>query len=145
MNFDMLIKRTLTAISLLYIFDEGNSWRDVTPSLPLHFAHFKEITFVGSTVYVAADEGVLSSETGAHWRVITGGAGERPIIDKFTMDGIKVYGIGDAGVYRLDTQRRWKQIASEVPDEISALAIANNRLYSATEHRGILHISLEEK
>ena len=128
---------------LFQSFDEGNSWRDVTPSLPLHFARFKEITFVGSTVYIATDAGVLSSETGAHWRVITDGAGERPIIDKFTMDGIKVYGIGDAGVYRLDTQRRWKQIASEVPDEISALAIANNRLYSATEDRGILHISLE--
>ena len=128
---------------LFQSFDEGNSWRDVTPSLPLHFARFKEITFVGSTVYVATDEGVLSSETGAHWRVITDSAGERPIIDKFAMDGIRVYGIGDVGVYRLDPQSRWEQISSEMPDEISALAIANNKLYSATEDRGILHISLE--
>ena len=128
---------------LFQSFDEGNSWRDVTPSLPLHFARFKEITFVGSTVYVATDEGVLSSKTGAHWRVITDSAGERPIIDKFAMDGIRVYGIGDVGVYRLDPQSRWEQISSEMPDEISALAIANNKLYSATEDRGILHISLE--
>ena len=128
---------------LFQSFDEGNSWRDVTPSLPLHFARFKEITFVGSTVYVATDEGVLSSKTGAHWRVITDGSGERPIIDKFAMDGIRVYGIGDVGVYRLDPQSRWEQISSEMPDEISALAIANNKLYSATEDRGILHISLE--
>ena len=130
---------------LFQSFDEGNSWRDVTPSLPLQFGRFKEITFVGSTVYVATDEGVLSSETGAHWRVITDSAGARPLIDKFAMDGINVYGIGDAGIYRLDTHSQWTQVASEVPDEINALAIANNKLYSATEDRGILHIALEEK
>ena len=130
---------------LFQSFDGGNSWRDVTPSLPLYFARFKEITFVGSTVYVATDEGVLSSETGAHWSVITDGAGERTIIDKFATDGIKVYGIGDAGIYRLDTRRQWKQVASDVPNEINALAIANNKLYSATEDRGILHIALEEE
>ena len=130
---------------LFQSFDEGNSWRDVTPSLPLHFERFKEITFVGSTVYVATDEGVLSSETGAHWRVITDSTGAHPIIDKFTMDGTKVYGIGDTGIYRLDARHQWKQISSEVPDEINALAIVNNRLYSATEDRGILHIALEEK
>lgn len=128
---------------LFQSFDEGNSWRDVTPSLPLHFMRFKEITFVGSTVYVATDEGVLSSETGVHWRVITDGAGELTIIDKFAMDDTKVYGISDAGVYHLDARSQWTQVASDVPDEINALAIANNKLYSATEDRGILHISLE--
>ena len=130
---------------LFQSFDSGNSWRDVTPSLPLYFARFKEITFVGSTVYVTTNEGVLSSETGAHWRVITDSTGARTIIDKFAMDGTKVYGINDAGVYRLDTHSRWEQISSEVPDKISALTIANNKLYSATEDRGILHISLEEE
>ena len=130
---------------LFQSFDSGNSWRDVTPSLPLYFARFKEITFVGSTVYVTTNEGVLSSETGAHWRVITDSTGARTIIDKFAMDGTKVYGINDAGVYRLDTHSRWEQISSEVPDKISALTIANNKLYSATKDRGILHISLEEE
>ncbi|MYC74662.1 sigma-70 family RNA polymerase sigma factor [Candidatus Poribacteria bacterium] len=130
---------------LFQSLDGGNSWRDVTPSLPLYFARFKEITFVGSTVYVATDEGVLSSETGAHWRLITDSAGERAIIDKFAMNGTKVYGIGDAGIYRLDARSQWKQVASDVPDEINALAIANNKLYSATEDRGILHIALEEE
>ena len=129
---------------LFQSLDGGSSWRDVTPSLPLHFARFKEITFVGSTVYVATDEGVLSSETGEHWRVITDSAGAHTIINKFAMDGTKVYGIGNAGIYHLDAGRQWKQVASEVPDEINALAIANNKLYSATEDRGILHIALEE-
>ena len=130
---------------LFQSFDSGNSWRDVTSSLPLHFALFKEIAFVGSTVYVATDEGVLSSETGAHWRVLTDSTRARPIINKFAMDGIEVYGIGDAGIYRLDTHNQWEQISSEVPDKVSAFTVANNKLYSATEDRGILHISLEGK
>ncbi len=123
--------------------DGGMYWKDVTPSLPLRFTYFNEITFAGSTIYVATDTGVLTSQTGEYWRVITDGAGERPIIDKFAMEGIKVYGIGDAGIYHLDARRQWKRVASEVPDEINALAIANNKLYSATEDRGILHISLD--
>ena len=125
--------------------DEGNSWKDVTPSLPLRFTRFNEILFVGSTVYVATDTGVLASQTGEHWRVLTESTGADTLIDRLTVDGTKVYGIGDAGVYHLDTRRQWNQISSEVPDEISALAIVSNKLYSATEDRGILHISLEGK
>ena len=123
--------------------DEGNSWKDVTPSLPLRFTRFNEIVFVGSTVYVATDTAVLASQTGEHWRVLTDSTGAYTLIDRLTVDGTKVYGIGEAGVYHLDTRRQWNQISSEVPDEISALAIVSNKLYSATEDRGIFHISLE--
>ena len=129
---------------LFQSFDGGSSWRDVTPSLPLHFTDFKEITFVGSTVYVATDAGVLSFETGAHWRVLTDSAGARPIIDRFAVDGSTVYGVGAIGIYHLDPRSQWKQISSEVPDRINALAIVNDKLYSATEESGILHISLAE-
>ena len=130
---------------LFQSLDGGTSWRDVTPSLPLRFTGFKEIVFVGASVYVATDTGVLASQTGEHWRVLTDSAGARPIIDRFTVDGTKVYGIGDSGVYHLDTRGQWKQISSEVPDEISTFAILNNKLYSATERKGIFHISLGEE
>ena len=130
---------------LFQSFDGGSSWRDVTPSLPLHFTYFKEITFVGSTVYVATDEGVLSSETGAHWRVLTDSAGTRPIIDRFAVRHTTLYGVSDIGIYHLDTGSQWKRISSEVPDRINALTIVNNKLYSATEDRGILSISLAEE
>ncbi len=129
---------------LFQSFDDGNSWKDVTPSLPLNFAHFKEITFVGSSVYVATDEGVLSSETGAHWRVLTDSAGTRPIIDRFAVDGTTIYGVGDIGAYRLDTRSQWKQISSEPLGETVALAVLNDKLYNAIKDRGILHISLAE-
>ena len=130
---------------LFQSFDSGSSWRDVTPSLPLHFARFNEITFVGSTVYVATDEGVLSSETGAHWRVLTDNVGTRPIIDRFAVVGLTIYGISDIGAYRLDTGNQWEKISSEALGETVALAVINDKLYSAIEDRGIFHISLAEE
>ncbi|RKU18428.1 hypothetical protein C6500_12980 [Candidatus Poribacteria bacterium] len=130
--------------------DEGRSWRDVTPSLPLHCTRFNDIVFVGSTLYVATDDGVMISQNGEQWLVLTDNAGERPIINRFAVDSSKVYGIGDAGGYRLDTRMQWKQIFSGVPNEISTLTIANDKLYSATDYvkrlkeKGLFYISLEE-
>ena len=129
---------------LFQSLDEGNSWRDITSSLPLRFTHFKEITFIGSTLYVSTDEGVLVSQTGEHWRVLTDSAGTRPIIDRFAADNTKVYGTGDAGVYHLDTRSRWQKISSESVNDVISLAVIKNRLYSVVNGRWIFHISLEE-
>ena len=130
---------------LFQSLDGGKNWKDITLSLPLRFTHFNEILFVGSTVYVATDAGVLASQTGEHWRVITDNFGERPIINRFAIDGITVYGAGDAGVYRLDTLGKWEQISSEVLGDVISLAVINNRLYTAINERGIFHISLGEE
>ena len=130
---------------LFQSLDGGSSWRDVTSNLPLHFTRFKEITFVGSTVYIATDEGVLSSETGAYWRVLTDSLGQRRIIDRFAVDSTTIYGVSDSRVYRLDTRSQWKQISSEALGETVALAVINDKLYSAIKDRGIFHISLEEE
>ena len=130
---------------LFQSLDGGSSWRDVTPSLPLYFTRFKEITFVGLTVYVATDEGVLSSETGAHWRVLTDSIGGYPIIDRFAVDGPTIYGVGNIGAYRLDTRNQWKQVSSEALGETAALAVLNDKLYSAIKDHGIFHISLAEE
>ena len=129
---------------LFQSFDEGSNWRDVTPNLPLRFTRFKEIVFFGSTVYVTTDEGVLVSETGEHWRVITDKADTRVVITQFVVDGTEVYGVGDTGAYRLEARGKWEQISSEVTGKILALAVTNGRLYNAVEERGIFHISLEE-
>ena len=135
---------------LFQSLDEGSNWRDVTPNLPLHFTSFKEIVFVGSTVYVATDAGVLVSETGEHWRVIIDRSGAPIVINHFAMNhfavvGPRVYGVGDMGVYGLDTDGRWRQFAAEVPGEVVSLGIIDNRLYSATEDHGMFHISLTEE
>ena len=130
--------------------DGGINWRDVTPNLPLRFTSFKEIVFVGSTVYVATDTGVLVSETGEHWRVIMDKSRTPIVINHFAMNHFavaspRVYGAGDMGVYGLDTDGRWRQFASEVPGKVVSLDIINNKLYGATEDRGIFQISLAEE
>ena len=128
---------------LFQSLDEGNSWKDITSNLPLRFTRFKEVTFIGSAIYVATDKGTLVSQTGDHWSVLTDSADKHLIVDRFTTDGTKVYGIGDAGVYRLDASGQSKQISSNVPDKILALAVSHNRLYSVTQQRGLFHIPLE--
>ncbi len=123
--------------------DGGSNWRDITPNLLLRFNHFKEIVFSGSTLYVATDKGVLVSETGEYWRVMTDRADTRVVINQFALDSTEVYGIADTGVYRLDTGGHWEQFSAEVPEGVDALAITNGRLYSAVRERGIFNMSLE--
>ena len=129
--------------NLLRSLDGGSNWRDITPNLPLHFNHFKEIVFSGSTLYVATDKGVLVSETGEYWRVVTDRTDTRIVINQFALDSTEVYGIADTGVYRLDTGGHWEQFSAEVPEGMDALAITNGRLYGAVTERGIFNMSLE--
>ena len=128
---------------LFQSLDGGKSWKNITPTLPLQFTRFKQIIFAGTTVYVATDEGVLSSETGAHWQVLTDGMGALTVINKFAVHHTSVYGADDAGIYRLDTRGKWKQVSASVPDKIVSLAVSNDRLYIATQRHGIFHIPLE--
>ena len=126
--------------------DAGSSWRDITPNLPFHFTCFKEIVFAGPTVYIATDSGILASKTGEHWRVIT----DEAVIDRFAVDGttpqnIQIYGAGDTGVYRLDVHDKWKRISPGVPGQVLSLVVNRDKLYVATKHRGMFHISLDDE
>ena len=123
--------------------DGGDTWRDLTSNLPLRFARFNEIVFANSTVYVATDAGVLASQTGEDWRAITDKVGTHIVIDRLAVADTEVYGAGDTGVYRLNSRNRWEKISPEVPDGVVALVINGKKLYVATEHRGMFHVSLE--
>ena len=125
---------------LFQSLDSGNSWKDITPNLPLRFTCFKGIVFAGLTVYIATDAGVLASRTGMHWRVIA----DDVVIDGFAVDGSTVYGAGDKGVYRLDVDDKWEQISPVVPGKVLSLVFDRDRLYVATERRGMFYILLEE-
>ena len=124
--------------------DGGNTWKDLTANLPLRFKHFNDIVFADSTVYVATDAGVLTSEDGDHWGVITDKEGTHIAIDQITADATTVYGAGDGGVYRLNNRGTWEKIAPEVPDNVTSFVINGDRLYIATEHRGMFYVSLEK-
>ena len=126
---------------LFQSLDGGDTWKDLTSSLPLRFTHFNEIICVGTTVYVATDNGVLSSQNGEYWRVVTDKIGTPIVIDRFAVDGTTVYGAGDTGVYHLESE--WQQISPEVPDKVISLVVSNDKLYIATEQHGLFHISLE--
>ena len=130
---------------LFQSFDEGTNWKDVTPNLPLQFKRFGEITFVGSAVYVSTNKGVLTSQTGEHWRVLTDTEGERLIVASLAVDDTTVYGVCNAGAYRLDNRGNWKKVSPEVPDGIRELVFANNKLYIITYQRGMFHVSLENE
>lgn len=64
----------------------GESWRDITLSLPSTFTHIKDIVFANMKVYVATDKGVLCSQTGEYWRMLTDNIGRHIVIDKLAMD-----------------------------------------------------------
>ena len=66
------------------------------------------------------------------------------IIDRLAVDGATVYGAGDKGVYRLDVHGDSEQISPGVPGKIRSFVVDRNRLYVATEQRGMFYISLEE-
>ena len=126
-------------------FDSGNTWKDLTSNLPLRFEHFNDIVFAGSTVYVATDTGVLTSEDGENWRVITDKTGVNTIMDRMTVAGAAVYGVGSGGAHRLDKRGEWEKISPGVPGSIISATINGDRLYVATKKRGMLHISLENE
>ena len=131
--------------SLFQSFDSGVTWKDLTANLPLRFERFNEITFAGSTVYVATDAGVLTSEDGEHWRALTDTAGTHTLINRMAVDTATVYGVGDEGAYQLNNRDEWEKISPEVPDNVTYLVISGNRLYITTEHRGMFHVSLEKE
>ena len=125
-------------------FDRGNNWLDLTPALPYPVKVFKDIVFAGSTVYVAADAGVTTSDSGKNWRPITDAEGTNLIMEQLAAEGTTLYGITEkTGVYRLESGS-WKQIVSEIPEGVNSLAVDGNTLYVGTQNRGMLRFNLEK-
>ncbi|MDE0313953.1 MAG: sigma-70 family RNA polymerase sigma factor [Candidatus Poribacteria bacterium] len=130
---------------LFQSLDVGKSWKDITSTLPLEFGRFKEIVFAGSTVHVATDNGVLTSESGQYWRVLTDSSGKNIVIASLAVDGNTVYGVGDAGIFELNDDNEWQKISPEVPDEVRDLVIHNDKFYIVTNNRGMFHIPLKKE
>ena len=129
---------------LIVSFDRGNNWIDLTPALPFAVKAFKEIMFVGPTVYVATDAGVTASDSGKNWRAITNAEETNLTMEHLAVDGTTLYGITkNTGAYRLKSGT-WEQVVSEIPDNVTSLAVDGDTLYVGTEYNEILHFNLEE-
>ena len=131
---------------LFQSLDSGDNWRDITSMLPIRFANFKEITFAGSTICIATDKGVLISQTGEYWQVITDKNQMPAVIDKFAVNGTAIYSVGDTGTYRLNADSEWELLSADIPNShIISLIFSNNRLYAGTRNFGMFQISLTEQ
>ena len=124
---------------LVVSFDKGTNWIDLTPALPFHVNDYKEILFAGTTVYVATDAGIITSDDGRRWNTI----GDNLIMEHLANDGNTLYGVKDTGVYRLESGT-WKNVVSEMPESVTSLAADGNTLYVGTRNNGMLHFTLEK-
>ena len=130
---------------LFQSFDEGDTWNDVTTSLPFSVTYFNTIAYAGSTIYVATDKGVASSNDGISWQATTDAEGMPLIIEKLAVDGTTVYGTNQQRVYQLKANANtWQQVTPEIPVRVHSLAVDGNTLYVGTAGSGVLRFMLDE-
>ena len=124
---------------LFQSLDNGDTWNDITDTLPFPFVYFKEIIFVGSAVYVSTNNGVMHSQDGETWHALTD-TDESPLrMDQIVAEDAILYGVCDSGVYQVDDQTgTWKQIAPVAPHAATSLAIDGDTFYIGTKHSGVL-------
>ena len=126
---------------LFQSLDNGDTWKDITESLPFPFVYFKEIVFVGSTVYISTNKGVMTSLNGEVWRALTDTDGDTLLIDRVASDDSTLYGVCDSGVYRVDDQTgTWQQIAPVAPHAATSFAVDGDMLYIGTKQNGVLRL-----
>jgi hypothetical protein len=129
---------------LVVLFDRGNNWIDLTPALPFAVKVFKDIVVAGSTVSVATDAGIITSDEGKHWHTITDADGTNLIMEHLAANGTTLYGVTKkTGAYRLESGT-WEQVVSEIPDCVTSLAVDGDTLYVGTKYNEVLHFNLEE-
>ena len=136
---------------LIQSIDGGDTWKNVTPQFlanlksPLYKKAIRDIIFVGSTVYVATRDGVISSNDGENWRAITDAAGERLAMTQLAASGTTLYGITMTNnLYRLESESgAWKQVAPELLNTVTSLVIDGNTLYVGTGDLGVFRLNLK--
>ena len=128
---------------LVVSFDRGENWIDITPSLPFHVNSFNDIVVAGSTVYIATDAGIITSDDGRNWRAVTDIEKTDLIMEHLAVDDTTLYGINNTGIYRLKSSV-WEQVISDAPDNVNSLAVDGNTIYVGTQDRGMMHFTMED-
>ena len=121
------------------LLDGGDTWSDITSSLPLSVVYFKEIVFADSRVHLATDKGVFYSIDGVSWHALVNEKQEPVTIKSLATTGDSVYGANDAGIYHLKGETdTWQQIAPEISGVVTSLVVDADTFYVGTERRGVL-------
>ncbi|MCG9129769.1 hypothetical protein JT359_19440, partial [Candidatus Poribacteria bacterium] len=128
---------------LMGSFDKGTNWIDFTSALPFPVKDYKQILATGTTVYVATDAGVATSENGKNWQALLDAEGTNLVMEHLAADENTLYGVTlTSGIYRLKNGI-WEQVVSEIPDNINSIAVDGVNLYVGTQNQGMLHYTLQ--
>ena len=149
--------------SLFQSSDRGDTWRDITATFPFpldrsklplielselremtrKLPHFKDILYVGHTVYIITNDGSAMSNDGKNWQSLTNEKSVPITLSELAVKEATLYGASETGAYRLNNKTNtWIQIAPEVPGGVTSLAVADDVLYVGTNYRGILRLPL---
>ncbi len=129
---------------LFVSFDRGNNWTDLTSALPFTVRTFKDILVDDFTAYVATDAGIMRTSDGRNWHTVTDTAGTNLIMEHLAVDDGVLYGVTkDTGIYHIKNGN-WQQIVSEIPENVTSLAVSGDTIYVGTEYNEMLHFTLEE-
>lgn len=129
---------------LMHSLDAGNNWNDVTTNLPFRVDTFNEIVFVGSTVYVATNNGVITSRDARNWYPVLDALGTCLVMEQLAVSSQTVYGTSKTRVYQLKSDNNtWEQFAPKVPAIVTSLAVSDSGLYVGTESSGILYLKIK--
>ncbi len=131
--------------NLMLSFDEGDNWNNVTSKLPYADVQYNDITIAGNTVYVATDKGVVRSQNGIDWQIITDTEGVSLIVERFAVEDSKVYGQVGKLIYQIEEKTgKWKQVTPEIPYQIACFDVDGQTLYVGTFGGGVHRFTLEE-
>ena len=151
--------------SLFQSSDGGDTWRDITATFPFpldrskspfiefselreitkNLPHFKDIVYVGNTVYIITTDGSAMSTDGENWQPLTNEKSVPITLSELAVKGTTLYGASETGAYRLNNETNtWIQIAPEVLGGVTSLVVADDVLYVGTNHRGVLRLPLHD-
>ena len=151
--------------SLFQSSDGGDTWRDITATFPFpldrsklplvqlsevkemmgKLPHFKDIVYLGRTVYIRTTDGAALSTDGENWHLLTNEKSVPIRISELAVKDTTLYGASETGAYRLNNETNtWIQIAPELPGRLTSLVATDDALYVGTGSFGILRLPLQK-
>ena len=150
--------------SLFQSSDGGDTWRNITATFPFpldrsqlpliqlsevqemkrKLPHFKDIVYLGRTVYIITTDGAAMSTDGENWHPLTNEKSVPIRISLLAVKGTTLYGAAKTGAYRLDNKTNtWIQIAPKLPGRLTSLVATDDALFIGTDYSGVLRLPLQ--